>query len=81
MKPDNVLLDVSGHIRLADFGSCSKLGKNGTVSVYVTRGHWTSAGFNNMQILNFKSRLTKAMVRVKQNASEFPHHNPHSLKQ
>ena len=33
VKPDNVLLDVSGHIRLADFGSCSKLGKNGTVSV------------------------------------------------
>lgn len=32
VKPDNVLLDVSGHIRLADFGSCSKLGKNGTVS-------------------------------------------------
>ncbi|KAJ7369808.1 Serine/threonine-protein kinase MRCK alpha [Desmophyllum pertusum] len=24
VKPDNVLLDVSGHIRLADFGSCSK---------------------------------------------------------
>lgn len=32
VKPDNVLLDVSGHIRLADFGSCSKFGKNGTVS-------------------------------------------------
>ena len=33
VKPDNVLLDVSGHVRLADFGSCSKLGKKGTVSV------------------------------------------------
>ena len=33
LKPDNLLLDVSGHIRLADFGSCSKLGKKGTVSV------------------------------------------------
>lgn len=32
VKPDNVLLDVSGHVRLADFGSCSKLGKKGTVS-------------------------------------------------
>lgn len=32
VKPDNVLLDVSGHVRLADFGSCSKFGKNGTVS-------------------------------------------------
>ena len=36
VKPDNVLLDVSGHIRLADFGSCSKLGKNGTVSPVLT---------------------------------------------
>jgi len=35
VKPDNVLLDVSGHIRLADFGSCSKLGKNGTVSLQI----------------------------------------------
>ena len=33
VKPDNVLLDVSGHIRLADFGSCSKLRTDGTVSV------------------------------------------------
>ena len=33
VKPDNVLLDVSGHVRLADFGSCLKLGKDGTVSM------------------------------------------------
>ena len=32
MKPDNVLLDVTGHVRLADFGSCLKLSKDGTVS-------------------------------------------------
>ena len=38
VKPDNVLLDISGHIRLADFGSCSKLGKNGTVSGLSIRG-------------------------------------------
>ncbi|XP_068751786.1 serine/threonine-protein kinase MRCK alpha-like isoform X3 [Montipora capricornis] len=38
VKPDNVLLDVSGHIRLADFGSCSKLGKNGTVRSSVAVG-------------------------------------------
>ena len=31
VKPGNVLLDVRGHIRLADFGCSSKLDKNGTV--------------------------------------------------
>nr|XP_058949041.1 serine/threonine-protein kinase MRCK alpha-like isoform X2 [Pocillopora verrucosa] len=38
LKPDNLLLDVSGHIRLADFGSCSKLGKKGTVRSAVAVG-------------------------------------------
>jgi serine/threonine-protein kinase MRCK len=32
IKPDNVLIDVSGHIVLADFGSCLKLQEDGTVS-------------------------------------------------
>ncbi|KAA0188071.1 ROCK1 [Fasciolopsis buskii] len=31
IKPDNVLLECSGHIVLADFGSCLKLGENGLV--------------------------------------------------
>ena len=31
IKPDNVLIDVSGHIVLADFGSCLKLQEDGTV--------------------------------------------------
>lgn len=32
IKPDNILLDRCGHIRLADFGSCLKLRSDGTVS-------------------------------------------------
>jgi serine/threonine-protein kinase MRCK len=38
IKPDNIVLDASGHIRLADFGSCLKLGPNGTVQSNVAVG-------------------------------------------
>ncbi|KAL4238234.1 hypothetical protein ACF0H5_002946 [Mactra antiquata] len=38
IKPDNVLLDLSGHIVLADFGSCLKLLADGTVQSSVAVG-------------------------------------------
>lgn len=38
IKPDNVLLDLSGHIVLADFGSCLKLQDDGTVQSSVAVG-------------------------------------------
>ncbi|XP_059811197.1 serine/threonine-protein kinase MRCK alpha-like isoform X1 [Hypanus sabinus] len=38
IKPDNVLIDVSGHIRVADFGSCLQLGQDGTVETSVAVG-------------------------------------------
>ena len=38
IKPDNIVLDANGHIRLADFGSCLKLGSNGKVQSNVAVG-------------------------------------------
>jgi serine/threonine protein kinase len=38
IKPDNVLLDANGHIRLADFGSCLKLQEDGFVQSNVAVG-------------------------------------------
>ena len=38
IKPDNIVLDANGHIRLADFGSCLKLGPNGEVQSNVAVG-------------------------------------------
>ena len=31
VKPDNMLLDASGHIKLADFGTCMKMDADGLV--------------------------------------------------
>ncbi|KAM5295966.1 myotonin-protein kinase isoform 8-T8 [Glossophaga mutica] len=38
IKPDNILLDRCGHIRLADFGSCLKLRPDGSVRSLVAVG-------------------------------------------
>nr|XP_004656516.2 serine/threonine-protein kinase MRCK gamma isoform X1 [Jaculus jaculus] len=38
IKPDNILLDMNGHIRLADFGSCLRLNNSGMVDSSVAVG-------------------------------------------
>lgn len=38
IKPDNILIDVSGHIKLADFGSCVYLGENGDIRTAASVG-------------------------------------------
>ena len=31
IKPDNMLTDINGHLKLADFGTCMKMDKDGLV--------------------------------------------------
>ena len=38
IKPDNVLIDSNGHIRLGDFGSCLKMNSNGRITSTVAVG-------------------------------------------
>jgi serine/threonine-protein kinase MRCK len=38
IKPDNILLDISGHIKLGDFGSCLKMLPDGTVKTTTAVG-------------------------------------------
>uniref|UniRef100_A0A915D0Z8 non-specific serine/threonine protein kinase n=1 Tax=Ditylenchus dipsaci TaxID=166011 RepID=A0A915D0Z8_9BILA len=38
IKPDNVLIDISGHIKLGDFGSCLKRKPDGTVHASTSVG-------------------------------------------
>ncbi|XP_039624061.1 myotonin-protein kinase isoform X2 [Polypterus senegalus] len=38
IKPDNILLDVHGHVRLGDFGSCLKLREDGMVCSSIAVG-------------------------------------------
>eukprot|EP00045_Choanoeca_perplexa_P017812 m.267615 g.267615 ORF g.267615 m.267615 type:complete len:1734 (+) comp17641_c0_seq1:252-5453(+) len=38
VKPDNLLLGKDGHIRLADFGSCMKVGEDGKINSQVAVG-------------------------------------------
>jgi serine/threonine protein kinase len=33
VKPDNLLIDASGHIKLADFGTCIKMNASGRVKI------------------------------------------------
>lgn len=56
IKPDNVLLDANGHIRLADFGSCLKLYEDGTVQSNVAVG---TPDYISPEILRVRTNLSK----------------------
>lgn len=61
IKPDNVLLDANGHIRLADFGSCLKLNEDGTVQSNVAVG---TPDYISPEILRVSLNLIRTVFRV-----------------
>lgn len=61
IKPDNVLLDANGHIRLADFGSCLRLREDGTVQSNVAIG---TPDYISPEILRVRYNKSIAMVHI-----------------
>lgn len=59
IKPDNVLLDANGHIRLADFGSCLRLREDGTVQSNVAIG---TPDYISPEILRVRGDISKIIV-------------------
>ena len=62
IKPDNVLLDANGHIRLADFGSCLRLSSDGTVQSNVAVG---TPDYISPEILRVSNKNSNMLVKEK----------------
>ena len=60
IKPDNVLLDANGHIRLADFGSCLRLSSDGTVQSNVAVG---TPDYISPEILRVSTDLSSCAIQ------------------
>lgn len=53
IKPDNVLLDRTGHIVLADFGSCLRLLEDGTVRQFSLSSFFCYYTSHNVRCVRF----------------------------
>ena len=60
IKPENVLVDVKGHIKLADFGSAAKLSKDNLVS----KGHIKLADFGSAAKLSKDNLVSKGHIKL-----------------
>lgn len=56
IKPDNILVDASGHLKIVDFGSSAKISKNGLVNskLIVNVPHYTAPEIYKVGICLFK---------------------------
>jgi serine/threonine protein kinase len=68
IKPDNVLLDANGHIRLADFGSCLRLREDGTVQSNVAIG---TPDYISPEILRVRNKIMIISKHISRLAPEF----------
>lgn len=58
IKPDNILVDYCGHIKLADFGSAAKLNSKGLVCEGMPVGTPDYIAPEVLQCMNNKSKMT-----------------------
>ena len=65
VKPDNILLDRCGHVKLVDFGSASKLNEQGTMKDIIPVGTPDYIAPEILQSLDSKTKKTTYTVNFK----------------
>jgi len=60
VKPDNVLLDASGHLKLADFGTCMRMEADGLVRSETAVG---TPDYISPEVLRYRTCIANALYQ------------------